>query len=165
MAKPMRNFDRRGQSGFAFLWVLLAVAMLGLLMATAADVVSVQQRRDRELELLYVGREFRTALRQYHDCVKCGETQDYPRTLDDLLRDPRSAAAGQRYLRKIYFDPMTGSRDWGVVRSGSGIVGVYSKSTARPLMQRGFDGEEMGFNDSTSYAAWVFAPQVVTAQR
>ena len=161
----MRTSEWCGQRGFAFLWVLLAVAMLGLLVASAADVVSVQQRRDRELQLLSIGREFRAALRQYHDCPTCDGGSQYPSALVDLLLDPRHGAEGHRYLRKIYVDPVTGVPDWGIVRDGSAIVGIYSKSMEKPLMQHGFVADEMSFNAAASYQAWIFAAQPIAERR
>ncbi len=158
----MRSFDQRTESGFAFLWVLAAVAMVGMLLASGAEMVSIQQRRDRERELLSVGRQFRTALQQYHDSVANGAAPQYPTSLDDLLLDGRGGGPVRRYLRKIYADPITGSRDWGLVRVGGVIVGIYSKAESRPLKQRGFEGEEQGFNDAASYRAWVFSAQPPT---
>ena len=159
----MRSFDRRSQGGFAFLWVLAAVAMVGMLLASGAEMVSVQQRRDRELELLSIGRQFRTALQQYHDSVASGSAPQYPLSLDDLLLDRRDGGAVRRYLRKIYADPITGRSDWGLVRVGGVIVGIYSKSDERPLKRRGFDGDEQAFNDASSYRRWVFSPQPLEA--
>jgi len=161
----MRSSDRRSQAGFAFLWVLAAVAMVGMLLASGAEMVSIQQRRDRELELLSIGRQFRTALQQYHDSVASGTAPQYPAALEDLLLDQRGGGPVRRYLRKIYVDPLTGDREWGLVRIGGAIVGIYSKSENRPLKQRGFEGEEQGFNDATSYRSWVFAPQPLPGQR
>ena len=161
----MRSSERHAVSGFAFLWVLAAVAMVGMLLASGSEMVSIQQRRDRELELLSVGRQFRTALQQYHDAVASGSAPQYPASLDDLLLDRRGGGPVRRYLRKIYADPITGSRDWGLVRIGGAIVAVYSKSEIRPLKQRGFEAEEQGFNDATSYRAWTFSPTPLPGQR
>jgi len=161
----MRSSDRRSQAGFAFLWVLAAVAMVGMLLASGAEMVSIQQRRDRELELLSIGRQFRTALQQYHDSVASGTAPQYPAALEDLLLDQRGGGPVRRYLRKIYVDPLTGDREWGLVRIGGAIVGIYSKSENRPLKQRGFEGEEQAFKDAASYRSWVFAPQSLPGQR
>jgi type II secretory pathway pseudopilin PulG len=155
----MRSFDRAHQGGFAFLWVLAALAMVGVLVASGAQTVSIQQRRDRELELLSIGRQFRTALQQFHDSAAGGAVQQYPTSLDDLLLDRRDGTAIRRYLRKIYTDPITGNKNWGLVRVGGVIVGIYSNSDRRPIKQRGFEGEENGFNDASSYRAWVFSAQ------
>src|SRR5471032_2690769 len=65
---------------------------------------------------------------QYHDSVTNGAAPQYPTSLDDLLLDGRAGGPARRYLRKIYADPIMGSRDWGMVRVGGVIVGIYSKS-------------------------------------
>ncbi len=55
-----------------------------------------------------------------------------PLELKDLLEDHRSGKL-VRHLRRLYPDPITGSR-WGLQRSADGrITGLYSLSDAQPL--------------------------------
>jgi hypothetical protein len=61
----------------------------------------------------------------------------YPQRLEDLLQDQRFLNA-QRYLRRVYRDPMTGTTEWGLVQAPEGgIAGVYSLSEARSISMLG----------------------------
>ena len=52
----------------------------------------------------------------------------YPLSLEALLKDPRYPAT-QRYLRRIYADPVGGGTEWGLVKGPGGeIYGVHSLS-------------------------------------
>ena len=129
---------RHSDRGFAYLWTLLLVAMLALTLVAAADIEATAVRRDREKELLFIGRQFRLAIARYHGVNGQGGKREYPASLDDLLRDDRVSSV-RRHLRKLYVDPMTGKTDWGTVRVAGRIVGVHSLSEKRPIKQDGFE--------------------------
>src|SRR5262249_55589670 len=69
-----------------------------------------------------------------------------------------------RHLRRYYADPMTGQRDWVLVRNlEGGIVGVRSRSELRPIKQALFP-EGLAFGSAVSYGEWRFiAPPPITA--
>lgn len=140
--------------GFTYIGILIAVAILGVVLATTGIVWHTAQQRDREQQLLYVGAQFRTAIGRY---VKASShIRQYPASLNDLLRDPRSPAV-VRYLRKIYYDPMTGSRDWGLIKDVNGrIMGVFSKSKQHPIKQTNFNQEDREFEGKDAYSDWIF---------
>ena len=52
-------------------------------------------------------------------------------SLGALLADERTGQV-VRHLRQVWPDPMTG-QDWGLIRQGQGIRGVYSVSALTPL--------------------------------
>jgi type II secretory pathway pseudopilin PulG len=134
--------------------VLFALALLGATAALTAVVSSVLERREREAQLLFVGGEYRRAIRAYYEAnPKLPER--YPKELSWLLRDPNQLET-RRYLRQAYFDPLTGRDDWGLVRSpGGGIAGVYSRSERAPIKRAGFpDG--LVFSGAKTYADWKF---------
>jgi type II secretory pathway pseudopilin PulG len=143
------------QSGFTYIAVLLAVALHGAVLAAVGVVWSNAQKRERETQLLFVGHEFRKAIRSY--AAGAGGAGTYPESLEDLLRDPRTPAL-KRHLRKIYVDPMTGKAEWGLVRSpdGKGILGVYSLSEDAPLKTGNFAEADKEFEGKTRYAEWKF---------
>ena len=89
--------------GFTYLTVLFIVAVLMGGLALVGEVWETWAKREKEADLLFVGNQYRKAIQRY---VLSGKAQ-YPRTLDDLLLDPRQPSK-QRYLRKLYPDPMTG---------------------------------------------------------
>lgn len=152
----MRRGELPGtQPGFTYLAVLLLVAIMGAVLAGTATVWRTMSQRDKERELLFVGHEFRKAIGLYYERTPGGAKQ-YPRKLDDLLLDKRQPGVA-RYLRRLYVDPMTGSREWGLVKGpGETILGVYSLSTETPIKTGNFDEVDAGFEGKGSYSEWKF---------
>ena len=148
--------SRRPRShGFAYVWVLALVAMMSITVAVVLEFDATMQRREKEEQLLAIGREFREALRHYHDTLSPAGSHDYPEKLQELVADSRSGQA-RRHLRKIYFDPLTGKKDWGVRLEGGRIVGVYSTAPGLPIKVAGFAEDERFLIGAKSYREWVF---------
>jgi hypothetical protein len=64
----------------------------------------------------------------------------------------------QRYLRRMYADPITGKREWGVIEApGGGIMGVYSLSDQQPIKTGGFAARDSTFADTARYSDWTFS--------
>jgi len=148
------------QTGFAFLALLISIAIIGVVAAGTLQLGSILQRRAAEEELLAIGSEFRRALISYSSATSAGQPAAPP-TLQALLKDPRYPNI-RRHLRKLYFDPLTGNQQWGTVMSidGKGIVGIYSLSTAAPIKIGNFETQFLSFTGKTSYKDWVFAAVV-----
>lgn len=145
----------RSAAGFTYVAILIFIAVFTA--GTAAIGVSWQrdQIRDKEAELLFIGEEFRQAIGNYYLRTP-GGGGDYPESLGELLSDDRFINK-PRYLRKIYADPMTGSRDWGLVLSPSGrIVGIHSLSKKVPLKTSSFETTQTDFSRASSYSDWKF---------
>lgn len=117
---------RADQRGFSYLLLLFAVAALGIAAAGSALMWSTLSQTERERELLFIGGEFSRALQRYYDASPT-EPKAYPARLEDLLEDKRHQVP-MRHLRKIYVDPMTNNRDWGLVMSQGQIRAVHSRS-------------------------------------
>jgi len=146
---------RAGEKGFTYLALLIAVAVGGAVLAAVGELASHAQQRDKEAELLFAGHQIRNAITAYYDRSP-GGAKTYPMKLEDLLQDPRMPTV-QRYLRKVYRDPMTGSKEWGVVEGpGGGIMGVYSRSESRPLKSGHFSYGDESFIDAKAYKEWKF---------
>jgi type II secretory pathway pseudopilin PulG len=145
----------RLQRGFTYLAAMFAVAVAGLLLAVTSEVWSHSRQREKERELLHIGGRFREAIGLYYQRTP-GSVKRYPEKLEDLLEDKRYLSI-QRYLRKIYADPMTGAAQWGTVAApGGGIIGVYSLSDRQPLKSGGFEAREQSFAGSSRYSDWRF---------
>jgi hypothetical protein len=86
------------QSGFAYLWLLFLIAVMGLGLSVASDVYSTVAKRDREKALMTVGRQCQEASGRYHAFRPAGAKRDFPAALEDLLLDPRSPGT-VRHLR------------------------------------------------------------------
>lgn len=145
---------RATQRGAAYLSLMVAVAVISAILASTAEILSHAQQRARERHLLWVGDQFRRALVSYSKFPSGVDT--YPKELEDLLLDKRRPVI-HHHLRRLYFDPMTGSADWGVVRNPQQrIVGVFSKSTQVPIKRAGFPKHYSEFEKASSYADWQF---------
>jgi type II secretory pathway pseudopilin PulG len=143
----------RGQRGFTYLTVLFIVAILGGGLALVGQMWETVAKREKEAELLFIGHQYRKAIERY---FLSGPQRQYPRTLEDLMKDPRRPGT-ERYLRKLYPDPVTGAAEWGLVKApDGGILGVHSLSTGKPLKLAGFKLRDAGFERAQTYADWKF---------
>ena len=151
--------------GFTFVSMLIVVAITAGALAAAGGVWSQAAQREKERELLFAGEQIRQAIAVYYWRTPGGAHQ-YPKSLEALLEDTRWPVT-QRYLRKLYRDPVTGSTDWGIIEApgGSGIMGVYSRSQETPIKTAGFPARWAFFEDARNYTDWkfVFSPEVPKA--
>lgn len=146
-----------GARGFSYIGVLLLAALMGMALAAAGQVWQVMRQREKEQELLFIGQQFRLALDRYARHTP-GKGRRTPQRLEDLLQDPRAPGV-QRYLRKIYVDPMTGRAEWGLITGPAGeIYGVHSLSTDEPLKKSQFRLADRPFEARKKYSDWVFLP-------
>lgn len=159
MARSSLTGSRRGCGGYAYVLLLIAVALIGVAAGSALALGSSLARRDAERQLLAIGAEFQQALYSYSGVAPGAAalpSHRGPRSLDELLLDPRVPGI-RRHLRQVYADPLTGRAEWGLVRDGQGfIVGIHSLSPQRPLQRTGFEPRLAHLEDAQSYAAWVF---------
>jgi type II secretory pathway pseudopilin PulG len=143
------------QSGFTYLTILFAIAFIGIGLALTGEVWHTAVLRDKEAQLLYAGNQYRRAIERYY----LGGPRQYPRTLEDLLKDPRKPNT-ERYLRKLYFDPITGNAEWGLVKApDGGVMGVYSLSELKPMKTAGFAVYNRPFEGAAKYSDWKFVYQ------
>ncbi len=146
-------------TGFTYIGLLIFIALMGIALAGTGMVWQTQARRDKERELLFVGDQFRRAIGQYYERSPGGDKR-FPRSLDELLLDKRYPAT-QRYLRRVYPDPITGKAEWGFVKGPEDrIVGVYSLSEDAPFKRAGFPTNYQDFEAKERYREWrfVYAP-------
>lgn len=140
------------QRGFSYLAILFFLAILSGGLALTGEIWHTAAQREKENELLFVGAEYRRAIERY---VRAGPGQ-YPRSLDDLLKDPRRPTT-ERYLRKRYPDPITGKAEWGIVKSvDGGVMGIHSLSEDKPLKEANFRVANKGFENAEKYSDWRF---------
>ena len=146
-----RNRLRIRSSGFTYIGILLAVAILSISLAAASTLWSTVVQRDREAELLFVGEAYRAAIEHYFR-----QGGQLPQELEDLIQDDRGPAV-RRYLRRLYPDPITGQLDWEIIRTpDGGISGVHSVSTKAPIKRANFPAREVAFEDAECYCDWRF---------
>ena len=144
---------RRQESGFSYLMVMVAITVMGLTMTMAARQWKTMVQRELEADLLAKGIEIQTALALYSANAKAGRVmpgQVYPQTLADLTRPPKP------FLRKVYLDPV-GRGEWQLIRAPTGgIMGVRSKSRARPIKQGNFPLAVRHFQGMPTHFDWAF---------
>lgn len=143
--------------GFTYIAIMIAVVIMGIFLSGTGLVWHTAQQREREQQLLFVGDQFRQAIGRYYNVGGVvGAAGQYPQSLDDLLKDPRLQSV-EHYLRKIYFDPMTGSQEWGLIKNSDGrIIGVHSLSDDRPIKQINFPLADKDFEGMEKYSQWTF---------
>jgi len=141
--------------GFTYIGLLIAIVVIGIGLVSAGHVSHTLRLRDKERELLFVGDQFRRAIAMYYERSPGGIKQ-YPKKLEDLLRDNRYPGI-ERYLRKVYVDPLTGKKEWGLVElPGIGITGVHSLSDLGPLKTEHFPALYQSFRAAKKHSDWKF---------
>jgi general secretion pathway protein G len=120
------NWLRKSSSGYSFVELLVATAVMAILATAALPLARVSMKRQREVDLKRTLREVRTAIDQFQDWATTGRlsplelqpgNENYPATLDVLVQGVtlNNDASGRKkkFLRRIPLDPMTGTADWG----------------------------------------------------
>jgi hypothetical protein len=143
----------RNEQGATYLMLMCAIVLIGIVTSMAAKQWKMMVQRELEADLLARGIEIQQALALYSTAMKAGRVMPgevYPQSLADLTRLPKP------FLRKVYLDPM-GHGEWDYLRSPTGgIMGVKSRSKAKPIRQHEFPPEVRHFEGRKRYDEWVF---------
>ena len=151
---------RRGQEGYVLLYLLLMVALMGIVALAVMVPIKFDLQRDREQEMIHRGVQYSRSIRNYYK--KFGR---YPTRLEDL-----DNTNNLRYLRKHYKDPLTGKDfkllhygDPGLSMSagigGGGITGANTvgqmngSSLGNSPGNSAFGGSGSGFGQSSSFGS------------
>lgn len=146
----------RSEAGFTFIAVLIMVVVMGIMLGAVGQSVSVILKREREKELIFRGL-------QYRDAIERWSKKGVPlKDLKDLVEptvSSNASASKDRFLRKLYKDPITGG-EWQVLPIPpdpvQGIWGVASKSSEEPFKQGDFPEVIKDFKGKTKYSDWKF---------
>ena len=161
----MMKWLRGSPGGFTFVELVMATAIMMILASAAIPVARMSIKRQKEAELRRALREIRSAIDAYHDAVVSNvigginvssTSEGYPPDLETLVNgvvranDPSGKKI--KFLRRVPFDPMTASTDWGQLAyadkpdatawGGANVFNVYSKSA------------DVGL-DGTKYKDWA----------
>lgn len=153
MVRSKPSYARSQQNGFSYLWLLFMIAFISLGLTVGTELQATATRREQEKMLISIGRQFRSAIESYYN-TPVGNAPQYPKTLNDLLKDSRFQ--NKRHLRQIFIDPITGKDEWGLILREGRIVGVHSLSEKMPLKQDNFEPSEEKFAHKKSYTEWRF---------
>jgi type II secretory pathway pseudopilin PulG len=140
--------------GFTYLGLLFAIVLLGILLSSAGVLWDTTARREKEVQLLFVGAQYQNAIASYYE-VSINGIKQLPPSIDELLLDSRFPMP-VRHLRRRYVDPITNSTEWGLIRQDKGISGIYSISEDKPLKISGFGTCCQSFSSAKHYSDWKF---------
>ncbi len=150
-ASPARRPRLRGRApGLVMLTLLIALMLASIALLAGMDVWALQRQRQQEEALLFVGNQYRQAIERYYLAGR-----SLPMSIDDLIDDKRFPAP-LHHLRRAYPDPITGRNDWELLRDGTGIYGIRSKSDGVPIQRANFPGRYAFFANAQTYADWQF---------
>jgi len=121
---------RSGESGYAFLAVLVLLVLVAVLLMVGFQPYTTVMQREREAELVFRGEAYVEAIRAYQ-----GEHGGaYPTKLSDLLKPgPRR----RRYIRQLYRNPFDPEGKWSLLAPGvtppkQGVGGLSSPGSLTP---------------------------------
>lgn len=153
MKPGSKRYPIERQAGFTYLGVLLVVFIIGIGMAATTQIWHTTMQRQNEQELIYEGKQFRNAISKYYNW----SGGHYPMNLEVLLGPNDEQTAKNRFLRKIFIDPMTQKNDWVLVYGKAGeVIGVHSASDDTPYKKAGFAPEDIGLEAKDHYSDWLF---------
>lgn len=146
-------------NGYTFLVVLIVVVVMGISAEATSRLTSTIIKREKEQELLFRGQAYAKAIKSYYLAGKTIKT--FPKSLDDLLKDPRYI--DKKHIRKLYIDPLTNKPDWVLIRDKlGGISGIASSSEELAMKTANFPAGLESFEKTTNYTQWrfVYSPEI-----
>ena len=114
--------QERGEEGFLLIAMIVAIFLILLALSVAAPRIAMQLKRERELETAHRANQYVRGIRMYYK--KLGS---YPPSMEALKKSNNI-----RFLRQEYVDPLTGEKDWKLIRVGQNKTKV-----------KGFFGEDL----------------------
>ncbi len=118
---------RSNDTGFTYLGVLLAIALIGIAMTGASEMWSKRAARERLARMDAIGAEYVAAIGAYREGTPGLVVNSFPPSFGSLVRDSRFVTV-RRYLRCEYPNPFTGRVDWEVVPApDGGILGIRAR--------------------------------------
>ena len=136
-----RRKEFENEAGYVLLAVIFLTVILLISLAIAAPKMARSIQRDKELETIHRGEQYKRAIKLYYQ--KFGS---YPTSIDQLVQTNQ-----MRFLRKKYTDPLTGKDDWKPV--------LFGQAHVRPL---GFFGQPLMAAGAVAGAGSMYAAAPTT---
>jgi general secretion pathway protein G len=152
----------RSLRGFTMIEIITVTVIIAILATVAIPLAHNAFQREKEIELRRALRMMRTAIDDYKKFVEENkietneDTYGYPEKLDNLIKgieykDKKNKTRVAKFLRRIPFDPINTSYDWGLHSyqdklesrnwGGQNVWDVYCDSNKKAL-------------DGTNYRDW-----------
>jgi type II secretory pathway pseudopilin PulG len=144
----------RRQDGLVLIALLIMLFLVGVGALSAAEVWATTRKREREVELMWIGDQYRKAIESYWKTTP-GARKALPHSFDQLLNDDRFPSA-VHHLRQAYRDPMTEDGEFEPVVINNALVGVHSKSKDKPMKVAQFPRRYEQFAVAEDYSQWQF---------
>ena len=141
------------EQGLVLLALLIMLILVAVGALAAAEVWSTTLKREREVELMFIGNQYYRAIQSYWK-MSPGR-RAYPPSIDVLLTDNRFPNP-VHHLRRVYRDPMTESGEFAPIMQANALIGVHSTSTDVPIKKAGFAPQYAQFESAESYDQWQF---------
>jgi general secretion pathway protein G len=149
--RELIDVRRTGERGFTLAEMVMVAALITILAGMVLPVAKFTVKRQKEAELRLALRQMRNAIDEYKRLSDQGMIpvtiggEGYPETLELLVEGVQMMGleTKRKFLRRIPFDPMTNSTEWGL-RSyqddhdstswgGENVYDVYTTSEAVAL--------------------------------
>jgi type II secretory pathway pseudopilin PulG len=111
------------EEGYILVAVIFMLALLIISLAVAVPRVRESIQRDREVETMERGKQYRRAIKLYYK-----KFHAYPPNIDALVKTNEI-----RFLRKRYTDPITGKDDWKPIMFGQNKTPMAMGFFGQPL--------------------------------
>jgi type II secretory pathway pseudopilin PulG len=149
-----RPAPRSRQGGLVLIALLLMLMLVGIGALSAAEIWATARKREREVELLWVGEQYRHAVESYWKTTP-GPRKILPSSISQLLNDDRFPNA-VHHLRQVYRDPMAEDVDFEPIIINNALVGVHSTSKQAPMKHAHFPRRYEQFAAAEDYSQWQF---------
>lgn len=144
------------QRGMLLLGILVFLSIATLTIGNASQSWMDSRQRETEDELIFIGQQYIKAIESYYLRTP-GVIKQFPSRLEDLVQDPRFPQP-VRHIRKLWHDPLAPNQDWGLIKRGTAIVGIYSQAEGHPFRTANFDPSlPVTFGLAETYQNWEFA--------
>ncbi len=146
-----RRVRKASEEGYLLLSIMFLLFLLMMTLAVAAPRMARSIQRDRDVETMERGKQYRRAVQLYYR-----KFHAYPPSADALVK-----TNDIRFLRKKYLDPVTGKNDWKPIMFGQNKVPIAMGFFGQPLAAgsslagigpSGGNGMNGGLNGGTSNA-------------
>jgi hypothetical protein len=144
----------RAQRGLVLIALLLMLMLVGVGALAAGELWSTARKHEREVELLWVGDQYRHAIESYWKTTP-GARKILPQSIDQLLEDDRFPTP-IHHLRAKYRDPMAEDGEFELIVVNNALVGVRSTSKEVPMKHAQFPRRYVQFAEAQDYSQWQF---------